>query len=35
MSSAEEDYILLVPYNGTSDQGANPLEQNVNVWYEV
>ncbi|KFA63167.1 hypothetical protein S40285_03285 [Stachybotrys chlorohalonatus IBT 40285] len=34
MSSEEDNHILLVPYNGTSEQGADPLEQNVNIWYE-
>jgi hypothetical protein len=25
----------VLPYNGTGDQGANPLEFDVNVWYQV
>ena len=29
------DYSVLVPYNGTGMKGANPLDFDVNVWYEV
>lgn len=25
----------VVAYNGTSAQGADPLEVDVNIWYEV
>ena len=28
-------YAPQVPYNGTSDQGFNPLEYDVNLWYQV
>jgi Amt family ammonium transporter len=27
------DYIVQIPYNGTGDEGANPLEFDVNIWY--
>lgn len=29
------DYTVHVPYNGTEAQGANPLDFDVNVWYNV
>ena len=29
------NYTVLVPYNGTEAQGANPLKQDVNIWYQV
>ena len=29
------DYISQIPYNGTDAQGANPLEFDVNLWYNV
>jgi hypothetical protein len=29
------DYPVKVPYNGSGDTGANPLTENVNIWYEV
>lgn len=28
-------YALPLPYNGTEKQGANPLEFDVNLWYQV
>lgn len=29
------DYALLFPYNGTGPAGGNPLEMDLNDWYEV
>lgn len=29
------DYTVHVPYNGTEAQGANPLDFDVNVWYNA
>jgi hypothetical protein len=29
------NYTTLIPYNGTENKGANPLEYNVNLWYQV
>lgn len=29
------NYTTLIPYNGTEKQGANPLEYDVNLWYQV
>lgn len=29
------NYTVQVPYNGTEAQGANPLDFDVNVWYNV
>ena len=29
------NYTILIPYNGTDGQGGNPLDFNVNLWYEV
>lgn len=29
------NYTELLPYNGTGKQGANPLEFDVNLWYQV
>jgi hypothetical protein len=29
------NYVVKVPYNGTGATGGNPLEQNLNIWYEV
>lgn len=29
------DFAARSPYNGTGSSGANPLEFNVNVWYQV
>lgn len=26
---------VMIPYNGTGPEGADPLEFDVNVWYEV
>lgn len=25
----------VIPYNGTGPTGGNPLDMNLNVWYEV
>jgi len=27
-------YSPLVPYNGTGSLGGDPLEENLNIWYE-
>ncbi|KAG9249658.1 ammonium transporter 1 [Emericellopsis atlantica] len=35
MADDNLDYVVLVPYNGTTAQGANPLDFDVNVWYEA
>lgn len=29
------NYVVKVPYNGTGPMGGNPLEDNMNIWYEV
>jgi len=29
------NYTVKVPYNGTGATGGNPLEDNLNIWYEV
>jgi hypothetical protein len=29
------DHAILLPYNGTEAQGADPREFDVNLWYEV
>ena len=29
------NYVPHIAYNGTGPQGANPLEFDVNLWYEV
>jgi hypothetical protein len=29
------NYTELLPYNGTGKQGANPLDFDVNLWYQV
>lgn len=29
------NYVGLYPYNGTDAQGADPLDFDVNIWYEV
>lgn len=29
------NYTTLIPYNGTEKQGANPLDYDVNLWYQV
>lgn len=29
------NYSPLIPYNGTGKQGANPLDFDVNLWYQV
>jgi hypothetical protein len=29
------NYTILIPYNGTGAAGANPLDFDVNVWYQV
>ncbi|CAI4216228.1 unnamed protein product [Parascedosporium putredinis] len=28
------NYVVKVPYNGTGPMGGNPLEDNMNIWYE-
>jgi hypothetical protein len=32
---AHLDYVVKVPYNGSGETGGNPLEDNLNIWYEV
>jgi hypothetical protein len=32
---AGNEGVVLVPYNGTGQQGADPLTMDVNIWYEV
>lgn len=34
-ASDDMNVIALYPYNGTEAQGANPLEYDVNIWYQV
>lgn len=31
----EANFIVLVPFNGTDGPGGNPLEQDLNIWYQV
>jgi hypothetical protein len=31
----ENNYVVLVPFNGTDGPGGNPLVENVNIWYQV
>jgi len=32
---ADNNFIVLVPYNGTGATGGNPLVDNLNIWYQV
>lgn len=31
----DEIYVLKVPYNGTGENGGDPMVDNLNIWYEV
>ena len=31
----DDNYIVNVPYNGTSEMGGDPLTENLNIYYEV
>ncbi len=29
------NYTVKIPYDGVGPQGGNPLNRNLNLWYEV
>lgn len=31
----DNNFIVLVPYNGTGATGGNPLVDDLNIWYQV
>ena len=31
----DRDYLPVIPYNGTGPQGGDPLEMDLNIWYNV
>ena len=31
----DEYYVVKTPYNGTGDDGGDPMVDNMNIWYEV
>lgn len=33
--AGENNFVTLVPFNGTDGPGGNPLVDDMNIWYQV